>query len=430
MNIIRYPGRKSWPGILQRPRLDHSVLEDQVKKIIREVAEKGDQAVRSCTREFDGVEIEALEVPSREIRAAAEKVSGPLKRAIDEAYRNILAFHKKQIHPAWTIVTTAGVRCWQKPVPISRVGLYIPGGSAPLLSTVLMLGIPARIAGCPEVILCSPPDRTGKISPSVLYAADLLGIDRVFRAGGAQAIAAMAYGTQTIPAVHKIFGPGNRFVTMAKQIVSRDTVAIDIPAGPSELAVVADAASNPAFIASDLLSQAEHGPDSQVLLFTDAKEMIARVQAALHSQLQTLPRREIAAMALENSKLILLKDQEEILDMVNLYAPEHLIIMTGNYRALADRVVNAGSVFLGDYTPESAGDYASGTNHTLPTGGWAHAFSGVNMDSFFKKITFQEISRYGLHNIADAVMTMAEAEQLQAHSNAVSVRLNTGGYEE
>jgi histidinol dehydrogenase len=430
MNIIRYPGRKSWPGILQRPRLDHSVLEDQVKKIIREVAEKGDQAVRSCTREFDGVEIEALEVPSREIRAAAEKVSGPLKRAIDEAYRNILAFHKKQIHPAWTIVTTAGVRCWQKPVPISRVGLYIPGGSAPLLSTVLMLGIPARIAGCPEVILCSPPDRTGKISPSVLYAADLLGIDRVFRAGGAQAIAAMAYGTQTIPAVHKIFGPGNRFVTMAKQIVSRDTVAIDIPAGPSELAVVADAASNPAFIASDLLSQAEHGPDSQVLLFTDAKEMIARVQAALHSQLQTLPRREIAAMALENSKLILLKEQEEILDMVNLYAPEHLIIMTGNYRALADRVVNAGSVFLGDYTPESAGDYASGTNHTLPTGGWAHAFSGVNMDSFFKKITFQEISRYGLHNIADAVMTMAEAEQLQAHSNAVSVRLNTGGYEE
>jgi histidinol dehydrogenase len=430
MNIIRYPGRKSWPGILQRPRLDHSMLEGQVKKIIREVAEKGDQAVRSCTREFDGVEIEALEVPSREIRAAAEKVSGPLKRAIDEAYRNILAFHKKQIHPAWTIVTTAGVRCWQKPVPISRVGLYIPGGSAPLLSTVLMLGIPARIAGCPEVILCSPPDRTGKISPSVLYAADLLGIDRVFRAGGAQAIAAMAYGTQTIPAVHKIFGPGNRFVTMAKQIVSRDTVAIDIPAGPSELAVVADAASNPAFIASDLLSQAEHGPDSQVLLFTDAKEMIARVQAALHSQLQTLPRREIAAMALENSKLILLKEQEEILDMVNLYAPEHLIIMTGNYRALADRVVNAGSVFLGDYTPESAGDYASGTNHTLPTGGWAHAFSGVNMDSFFKKITFQEISRYGLHNIADAVMTMAEAEQLQAHSNAVSVRLNTGGYEE
>jgi histidinol dehydrogenase len=430
MNIIRYPGRKSWPGILQRPRLDHSMLEDQVKKIIREVAEKGDQAVRSCTREFDGVEIEALEVPSREIRAAAEKVSGPLKRAIDEAYRNILAFHKKQIHPAWTIVTTAGVRCWQKPVPISRVGLYIPGGSAPLLSTVLMLGIPARIAGCPEVILCSPPDRTGKISPSVLYAADLLGIDRVFRAGGAQAIAAMAYGTQTIPAVHKIFGPGNRFVTMAKQIVSRDTVAIYIPAGPSELAVVADAASNPAFIASDLLSQAEHGPDSQVLLFTDAKEMIARVQAALHSQLQTLPRREIAAMALENSKLILLKEQEEILDMVNLYAPEHLIIMTGNYRALADRVVNAGSVFLGDYTPESAGDYASGTNHTLPTGGWAHAFSGVNMDSFFKKITFQEISRYGLHNIADAVMTMAEAEQLQAHSNAVSVRLNTGGYEE
>jgi histidinol dehydrogenase len=430
MNIIRYPERKSWPGLLRRPSFDHSRLEGQVKKIIREVAEKGDQAVRSFTREFDGVEIEALEVPAREIRAAGQSVSQPLKSAIEEARRNIHSFHQKQIQPALAIVTTAGVRCWQKQGPISRVGLYIPGGSAPLLSTVLMLGIPARIAGCPEVILCSPPDRAGKVSPPILYVADLLGIDRVFRAGGAQAIAAMAHGTETIPAVDKIFGPGNRYVTMAKQIVSLDTVAIDIPAGPSELAVMADATANPAFIASDLLSQAEHGPDSQVMLLTDSGEMIGRVRAALHSQLEVLPRKEIAAMALENSKLILLKDQEEILEMVNLYAPEHLIIMTGNCRDLADRVVSAGSVFLGDYAPESAGDYASGTNHTLPTGGWAHAHSGVNMDSFFKKITFQEISRYGLHNIGDAVMTMAEAEQLQAHSNAVSIRLNGDRHEE
>ncbi len=333
------------------------------------------------------------------------------------------------MHHAETIVTTAGVRCWQKPMPMQSVGLYIPGGSAPLLSTVLMLGIPAKIAGCPEVILCSPPDKKGKVNPTILYIADLLGIDRVFCVGGVQAIAAMAHGTESIPAVNKIFGPGNQFVTMAKQIVSRETVAIDMPAGPSELAVVADATSNPAFIASDLLSQAEHGPDSQVVMMSDSGDLIGRVQAELKTQLENLPRKKIATAALENSKMILLKNQSEIMEMVNLYAPEHLIIVTENYLELSEQVVNAGSVFLGDYTPESAGDYASGTNHTLPTNGWAVSYSGVNMDSFFKKITFQEISKYGLHNIGKSVMTMAEAEELQAHSNAVSIRLNGTGNE-
>ncbi len=429
MNIIRYPERESWNTILQRPKLDHSKLEDQVVQIIKDVKKNGDKAVHSYTRQFDGVDLESLEVPKEELQKAGEQVEKTLRRAIEEAHWNIVTFHKKQLHHSETIVTTAGVRCWQKPMPMQSVGLYIPGGSAPLLSTVLMLGIPAKIAGCPEVILCSPPDKNGKVNSTILYIADLLGIDRVFCVGGVQAIAAMAHGTESIPAVNKIFGPGNQFVTMAKQIVSRETVAIDMPAGPSELAVVADATSNPAFIASDLLSQAEHGPDSQVVLISDSGDLIGRVQAELKTQLESLPRKKIAAAALENSKMILLKDQSEIMEMVNLYAPEHLIIVTENYHELSEQVVNAGSVFLGDYTPESAGDYASGTNHTLPTNGWAVSYSGVNMDSFFKKITFQEISKYGLHNIGESVMTMAEAEELQAHSNAVSIRLNGTGNE-
>ncbi|MCK5135071.1 MAG: histidinol dehydrogenase [Bacteroidales bacterium] len=427
MNIIHYPERESWLTLLQRPELNYSVLEDQVQQIIEEVAGNGDRAVRSYTTKFDQVELNSLEVSEDEIQAARNEISDALKRAIDEAHWNIKTFHKKQIHHSETIVTTAGVRCWQKPVPISKVGLYIPGGSAPLLSTVLMLGIPAKIAGCKEVILCTPPDVNGKISASIRYIADLLGIDRIFRVGGVQAIAAMAHGTESIPSVNKIFGPGNQYVTMAKQIVSRETVAIDMLAGPSELAVVADATSNPAFIASDLLSQAEHGPDSQVLLLSDSGDLIDKVQAELKVQLSTLPRKDIAAEALNNSKMILMKSQEEIIDMINDYAPEHLILVTENYKELSEQVVNAGSVFLGDYTPESAGDYASGTNHTLPTNGWAHAYSGVNMDSFYKKITFQEISKYGLYNIGDAVMTMAEAEQLQAHSNAVAIRLKSNG---
>ncbi|MEN8203040.1 MAG: histidinol dehydrogenase [Bacteroidota bacterium] len=423
MNILRYPEKEKWSDLLKRPEMNHASLEDQVQKIIVDVAENGDRAVKDYTKEFDGFEADSLEVAAGEIREAGQKLSKELKRAIDEAYWNILTFHKKQLHQTETIVTTAGVRCWQKPVPISKVGLYIPGGSAPLLSTVLMLGIPAKIAGCSEVILCTPPDKNGVVNPTILYIAGLLGIDRVFRVGGVQAIAAMAHGTETIPAVNKIFGPGNQYVTMAKQIVSRDTVAIDMPAGPSELAVIADATSNPSFIASDLLSQAEHGPDSQVLLVSDSGNIIDRVKAELKTQLADLPRKEIATRALNNSKMILLQNQQAVIELINMYAPEHLIIVTENYSDLAEQVINAGSVFLGDYTPESAGDYASGTNHTLPTNGWARSNSGVNMDSFYKKITFQEISKYGLHNIGDAIMTLAEAEQLQAHSNAVSIRL-------
>lgn len=424
MNILHYPERKDWPELLRRPELNQELLEEQVQRIIREVAEHGDSALKKYTREFDGWEGESMEVSADEFSASGQEVGRGLKEAIEEARRNIHAFHQKQIHAQAAVVTTAGVRCWQKPVPIRKVGLYVPGGSAPLLSTVLMLGIPARLAGCQEVVLCTPPNAQGKVSPSILYIASLLGIHRVFKVGGAQAIAAMAHGTDRIPKVDKIFGPGNQYVTMAKQIVSRDTVAIDMPAGPSELAVLADAGSHPAFVASDLLSQAEHGPDSQVLLITDSTVLIDGVKAEVEKQLELLPRKQIAAKALENSKIILLKNQEEMMALVNEYAPEHLIIATRNYAQLSGQVVNAGSVFLGDYTPESAGDYVSGTNHTLPTKGWAHAYSGVNMDSFTKKITFQEISRYGLHNIGAAIMTMAEAENLQAHSNAVSIRLD------
>ena len=411
--------------MLTRPRIDHEILEEQLQAIIKDVAENGDAAVKKYTSKFDNYNAESLEISAEEIEAASLEVEPELKKAIEEAHWNIQTFHKRQRAQIDTTVTTAGVRCWQKPVPINKVGLYIPGGSAPLLSTALMLGIPARIAGCEEIILCSPPDSQGKVSSSILYIAGLLGIDRVFRVGGAQAIAAMAYGTESIPAVNKIFGPGNQYVATAKQIVNRSKVAIDLPAGPSELAVVADSSSNPAFIASDLLSQAEHGPDSQVLLFSDSAEMIDKVQAELKKQLKDLPRKEIAEKALDHSRMILLNNQEEIMDMVNAYAPEHLILVTQNYPELAEKVLNAGSVFLGDYTPESAGDYASGTNHTLPTNGWAHVYSGVNMDSFYKKITFQEISKYGLANIGGTIMTMAEAEELQAHSNAVSIRLNT-----
>lgn len=424
MNIIRYPERENWQEILRRPKLDQEHLEQSVIEIIDRVAREGDRAVREYTRQFDKAETDRLEVGPDEIAAAGDGVPSSLKRAIEEAHWNIQTFHKKQAHQTGTVVTTAGVRCWQRPVPITSVGLYVPGGSAPLLSTVLMLGIPARIAGCGEVVLCTPPDSAGKIDPSILYIAGLLGIDRVFKVGGVQAIAAMAHGTETIPAVKKIFGPGNQYVTMAKQIVSRETVAIDMPAGPSELAVIADAQANPAYIASDLLSQAEHGPDSQVMLVTDSEHIIREVGKELDRQLKDLPRKEMATASLDHSRMILMEDQDQIMELVNQYAPEHLIIMTANYGELADRVVNAGSVFLGPFTPESAGDYASGTNHTLPTNGWAHAYSGLNLDSFLKKITFQEITKYGLLNIGEAIMTMAGAEQLSAHRNAVAIRLN------
>jgi histidinol dehydrogenase len=358
-----------------------------------------------------------------EIAAAGEQVDEALKRAIVEASRNIRAFHESQLQQPGPTVTSAGVRCWQKAVPLQRVGLYIPGGTAPLLSTVLMLGIPAMIAGCAEVILCTPPDRRGKVSPAILYIAGQLGIHRVFRVGGVQAVAAMACGTESIPAVDKIFGPGNQYVTMAKQLVSRDRVAIDMPAGPSELAVLADDSADPVHVASDLLSQAEHGPDSQVLLVTDSEMLIEKVREEVERQLDMLPRREVAEKSLDNSRVILLGEREEMIGLINSYAPEHLIINTRDYTELAERILHAGSVFLGPYTPESAGDYASGTNHTLPTGGWARSFSGVNMDSYFRKITFQEISRPGLQNLGDTIMTLAGAEGLEAHRRAVEVRL-------
>jgi len=427
MNIVRYPDKEDWTGLLLRPRLNISTLEKEVQAIIVEVARLGDSALRSYTKKFDGIELDQIEVNSDVIAASQAEVAPALREAIDVARRNIEEFHRKQLRSVIITEPAKGVKCWQKPVPIQKVGLYVPGGSAPLLSTVLMLGIPAKIAGCAEVILCTPPDKTGKVHPAILYVAGLLGIDRVFRIGGAQAIAAMAHGTETIPAVNKVFGPGNQYVTMAKQLVSRETVAIDMPAGPSELAVVADGSSNPAFIASDLLSQAEHGADSQVLLVTDSEDLIDRVEAEVKIQLSRLPREKIASKSLENSKIFLLKDQIEVMEMINLYAPEHLIIVTKNYRELSERVLNAGSVFLGNFTPESAGDYASGTNHTLPTNGWAHAYSGVNMDSFFKKITYQEISKKGLQQIGSAIMAMAEAEQLKAHSNAVAIRLKEEG---
>lgn len=404
------------------------LLESRVREMIETVAEGGDAAVRSFTREFDGVDLDTLEVPREELIAAGDQVEDSLKRAIDQASGNILAFHRAQLSTDDPVVTTEGVRCWQKPVPIQRVGLYIPGGSAPLLSTVLMLGIPARLAGCPEVILCTPPDREGKVSPAILYIARLLEIDQIFRVGGVQAIGAMAYGTETIPAVDKIFGPGNQYVTMAKQIVSRDRVAIDMPAGPSELAVLADEGADPAFVASDLLSQAEHGPDSQVLLVTDSEALIAAVQQEIARQLEQLPRKETAQQALGHSRAVLLKERRDMIDLINRYAPEHLIITTNDYQALGAQVLHAGSVFLGPYTPESAGDYASGTNHTLPTSGWARSFSGVNMDSFFRKITFQEITPGGLQNLGETIMTLAEAEGLQAHRHAVAIRINTTGH--
>lgn len=411
---------------MKRPGLNYQSLEEQVQKIISDVATNGDAAVRKYSKAFDGYSADKLEVTKEEIETAGAEVSPALKKAIQEAQRNIQTFHEKQVFRGETIETSAGVRCWQKQIPISSVGLYIPGGSAPLLSTALMLGIPAKIAGCREIILCTPPDNLGRVSPAILYIAGMLGMDRVFRVGGVQAIAAMAHGTESIPPVNKIFGPGNQYVTMAKQIVSRDTVAIDLPAGPSELAVVADSAANPAYIASDLLSQAEHGPDSQVLLLTDSITLIDGVKREIQVQLEGLPRKKIASESLENSKMILLKNQEEIMAFTNAYAPEHLIIVTENYAELAEQVINAGSVFLGPYTPESAGDYASGTNHTLPTNGWAHSYSGLNMESFTKKLTFQEISKDGLANIGESIMILAEAEQLQAHSAAVSIRLKKG----
>jgi histidinol dehydrogenase len=426
MISYKNPEREKWNEILQRPVFNTTNLYESVQNIIDDVKNNGDEALKAYTKKFDHIEIQNIAVSRVDITAAKFEVSEELKKAIDEARRNIEKFHVKQLSPDIHAETTPGVQCWQKTVPIEKVGLYIPGGSAPLLSTVLMLGVPAKIAGCKEVIICSPPGENGKINSGILYIADLLGIEKVFNIGGVQAIAAMAYGTESVPRVNKIFGPGNQFVTAAKQLVSRETVAIDMPAGPSELAIMADKTAVPAYVASDLLSQAEHGPDSQVILIADSKKLISDVKAEIDIQLKKLPRREIAAKALDHSKMIQMDKIQDMIDIVNAYAPEHLIIACEDYKGISQQIKNAGSVFLGNYTPESAGDYASGTNHTLPTNGWAHAFGGLNMDAFVKKITFQEISQYGLFNISSAVMTMAEAEELEAHKNAVGIRLKNG----
>lgn len=423
MQIIKYPARETWNSLLTRPVFDSSNLFASVSQVLEDVRANGDKAVKKYTQQFDGVDMDAIEVTKTEIESAEKSVAPLLKQAIEMAKRNIWKFHSEQQPELKEIQTSPGVYCWQKAIAIEKVGLYIPGGTAPLFSTVLMLAIPAQIAECKEIILCSPPDKSGNIHPAVLYAAKVSGVHRIFKIGGTQAIAAMAYGTETVPKVYKIFGPGNQYVTAAKQLVSLKDVAIDMPAGPSEVEVLADETANPAFVASDLLSQAEHGVDSQSILITTSEELIEKVLEEINIQLAELPRKEFAKKALEHSKIILVKTLEEAVEMTNEYAPEHLIIATRYYKGVAENIVNAGSVFLGNYTPESAGDYASGTNHTLPTNGYAKAYSGVNLDSFLRKVTFQEITKEGLTNLSNAIILMAENEELQAHSNAVKIRL-------
>ena len=425
MNIIRYPARSEWKNLLSRPTLNTATLRDTVLQVLGDIRAKGDKAVIEYEDKFDKVKLSSLEVTEEEFAEAEKATDSTLKEAIGKALENIRTFHASQKFEGQKVTTTTGVTCWQKAVAIEKVGLYIPGGTAPLFSTVLMLAAPAKIAGCKEIVLCSPPNREGKINPAILYAAKAAGVSRIFKAGGVQAIGAMAYGTESIPKVYKIFGPGNQYVMAAKQEVSLHDVAIDMPAGPSEVAVLADETANPAYVASDLLSQAEHGVDSQSILITTSEQLINAVQEEVEKQLAVLPRKEITEKSLSHSKLILVNSIDEAIDMSNEYAPEHLIIETKEYMQVAERIVNAGSVFLGPYTPESAGDYASGTNHTLPTNGYAKAYSGVNLDSFTRKITFQEITREGIMNIGPTIETMAANEFLDAHKNAVTVRLKS-----
>lgn len=423
MKIIEYPSREDWQQIVKRPAMDTESLFAIVKPMIEQVRLEGDRAVLAYEKKFDGVELSDLLVSSAEMEEAEQLVDDELKSAIVLANRNITKFHSAQMIDKQPISTTDGVVCWQKSVGIEKVGLYIPGGTAPLFSTVLMLATPAKIAGCREIILCTPPNKEGKVSPAILFAAKLAGVDQIFKIGGAQAIAAMAYGTESVPKVYKIFGPGNQYVTAAKQWLSLKEVAIDMPAGPSEVEVLADSSANPAFVAADLLSQAEHGVDSQVMLVTTSRELIDGVLKELDDQKAFLKRQEMVEKALENSCVVLLNDMDEAIELTNRYAPEHLIIQTADYSGIGERVINAGSVFLGPFSPESAGDYASGTNHTLPTNGYATAYSGVNIDSFIRKITFQELSSNGLRTIGPSIEIMAQNEQLQAHKNAVSIRL-------
>jgi histidinol dehydrogenase len=424
MQIYKYPPREQWAELLARPVFDSSELFSIVEKVLSDVQKNGDKAVRSYTAKFDKVTLETFEVTSDEMVEAESLVSKQLKQAIEMARRNIWKFHVEQQHDLPEIQTSPGVLCWQKAVAIEKVGLYVPGGTAPLFSTVLMLGIPASIAECKEIVLCTPPNAEGKVHPAVLYAAKIAGVHRIFKIGGTQAIAAMAYGTETVPKVYKIFGPGNQYVTAAKQLVSLRDVAIDMPAGPSEVEVLADNTANPAYVAADLLSQAEHGADSQSILITVDESMVEKVLEQIEIQLEQLPRKELAKKSLANSKIIVVKTLEEAVEMTNEYAPEHLIIATHYHNGVAANITNAGSVFLGNYSPESAGDYASGTNHTLPTNGYAKAYSGVNLDSFVRKITFQQLSKEGLTNLSNAIILMAENEDLQAHSNAVKIRLD------
>lgn len=424
MQIYKYPEREKWSEILARPVFDNSMLFSTVQQVLDDVKHRGDDAVREYTEKFDKVILDTIEVTKEEIAAAEKEISLQLKQAIEMARRNIWKFHSEQQHELKEIQTSPGVYCWQKAIPIEKVGLYIPGGTAPLFSTVLMLAVPAQIAECNEIILCTPPNSEGKVHPAVLYAAKVAGVHRIFKVGGTQAIAAMAYGTQSIPKVYKIFGPGNQYVTAAKQLVSLKDVAIDMPAGPSEVEVIADNTANPVFVAADMLSQAEHGVDSQSILVTVDEALVDKVLEQIDVQLEQLPRKDLAAKSLQNSKIIVLKSLEEAVELTNEYAPEHLIILTHYYLGVAENIVNAGSVFLGSYSPESAGDYASGTNHTLPTNGYAKAYNGVNLDSFVRKVTFQHISKEGLTNLSNAIILMAESEQLQAHSNAVKVRLD------
>ena len=423
MKIIRYPERGEWKKIVERPHLDVSQLNAIVKSVLDDIRANGDKAVMAYEEKFDHVKLSSLAVSEAEIDEAMTLVSEDLLSSLRTAHHNIKAFHEAQRYEGIRVETAPGVTCWQKSVPIDKVGLYIPGGTAPLFSTVLMLATPAKIAGCKEIVLCTPPNREGKVNPAILAAARIAGVNKIFKAGGVQAIGAMAYGTESVPKVYKIFGPGNQYVMAAKQQVSLHDVAIDMPAGPSEVCVIADETSRPDFVAADLLSQAEHGIDSQVFLISTSEKMIEEVRKEIDIQLEQLPRKELASKTLENSTFVLVHDGEEAMDLSNAYAPEHLIITTANYQELAEKVVNAGSVFLGLYACESAGDYASGTNHTLPTHGYATAYSGVNLDSYNRKVTFQHLTEEGIRSIGHAVEVMAENEELMAHKNAMTLRV-------
>lgn len=427
MKVICYPAKEEWDELVKRPHLDISELNATVEGVLNDVKNHGDSAVIRYEEKFDHAHLDSLSVSDAEMEEAESLVSLELKHALELAHHNISSFHQSQQFHGEKVETVSGVTCWQKSVAIEKVGLYIPGGTAPLFSTVLMLATPAKIAGCKKIVLCTPPNREGKVNPAILMAAKIAGVSKIFKIGGVQAIGAMAYGTESVPKVYKIFGPGNQYVMAAKQHVSLHDVAIDMPAGPSEVCVIADETSNPVFVAADLLSQAEHGVDSQVFLISTSEEMIEKVKEEVEKQLEQLPRKEMAAKSLDNSKLVLVKDYDEVIELSNTYAPEHLIIATRNYDELAEKVVNAGSVFLGQYACESAGDYASGTNHTLPTHGYALAYNGVNLDSYNRKITFQHLTDEGIRSIGNAVVVMAENEQLEAHANAMRVRVNEVG---